>query len=468
MSWLAFANAITKPLWFVFVIFSANALGVSDFGVYTFSISYLLMFSLLMDLGLEQLLIRDVARDKNNLNRYFNNAIAYKFSASVIVAVIVFSIIYFSDYPEKIKQALFIMYFFMLSLSFTTFMRAFFRAFEKIKYESISIVIEKLSAILFAALGLALSFGLYGFLAGLVIGNINCLGYCVWILFKKNKELVFKPEFKEIVKLLKGALPFLVADIFIIIYFRLSSVMIMFITGSETEVGLFNSSYRLIEMYIALPMLLVTPVYPFLSRMFSQKREECLMVAEKIMKILLIIALPLTAIVFTDYIRINEFLFSSQYLAGAEGLRVIILVVIPLSVNVLLGTILAAIGRQKEAAISVGISAGINLILNYFLINSFRYIGASYTVLVSEWIITILYLYFVLRYFGKFSLTMFLPRLLVIGVLTGLINYFVLISNTGVIPALLVSGTIYIFMLFVSGLVKLSHFSEYYKLLKEK
>jgi O-antigen/teichoic acid export membrane protein len=468
LSWLVIANILTKPLWFLFVIFSANKLGVSDFGIYTFSISYLLMFSMILDLGLEQLLIRDIAKDKRNLNSYFNNGICYKFFASLLLILILCTILYFSSFSIRIKYSLFLMLFFVLTTSFMTYLRAFFRAFEKIKYESISIIIEKISAITFAGLGLLLSFGLFGFLTGLVLGNIVSLCYCAVVLFKKNDTLVFNPIVGEIRTLLKKALPFLVADVFIIIYFRLSSVMIMFITGSETQVGLYNSSYRLIEMYLALPTLLVTPVYPFLSRTFKENKQQSIDVAGKILKVLLLVSIPVTVIVFVDYIRINELLFSSQFSAGAYGLKIIILVIVPLSINVLLGTILAAIGKQKEAAVSVGISAFINLALNFILIHSFQYVGASFSIVISEWIITGLYLFFVIKYFGKLNIFSFMIKLLIIAIITGLIVYLLNIYSIQILISISAGVLLYFALLFLFRLMKISQFNEYYKILTEK
>ncbi len=427
-----------------------------------------MMFAIILDIGLEQLLIREVARDRNNLNSYFNNGISYKFIASLILVLILSLVLYSTSYSLRIKHSLIIMLFFVMTTSFTTYIRAFFRAFEKIKYESISIIIEKISAVIFAGLALLLSLGLFGFLTGLVLGNVASLSYCAIVLFKKNDTLVFKLQVEQIRSLVRKALPFLAADIFIIIYFKLSSVMVMFITGSENQVGLYNSSYRLIEMYIALPTLFVTPVYPFLSRNFKENKALCIEIAGKIMKILLIFAVPLTVIVFADYLRVNELLFSTQYSAGAFGLKIIILVIIPLSVNVLLGTILAAIGRQKEAAYTVGISACINLILNMILINYYQYIGASISIVICESIITVLYFRNVVRYFGHINLLVFVTKLAVVALFTGLISYVLNLYSVPVIVSIITDALAYTILLFMSGLLKVSQFREYSRLLLER
>jgi len=390
LSWLVTANFLTKPLWFVFFIFSANKLGVADFGIYTFSFSFVLMFSIFLDMGFERLLIKEVAFNKDDVNLYFNNTITYKFFSSIFFIIIFSVIIIYSSYSERIKVALFIMLFFLISTIFLSFLRAIFRAYEKIKYESISIIIEKLSIILFAFIGLIVN-GLFGFLIGLVFGNLLSLSYCAYFLFKKIPALVFKPIYTSIGKLFKNALPFLIAEIFINVYFRLCSVMIMFITNSEVYVGLFNSSYRLIDMYISVPTLLVTPLYPFISRSFINNKTECLDIINKILKILLIISLPIVLVTFIDSIRINNFLFTSQYAQAYLGLKIVIFTIVALSINMLFGTILAAVGKQKNVAIAIVIATIINIITNYFLIQKFNYIGACYTTVITEFLITIAY-----------------------------------------------------------------------------
>lgn len=468
LSWLVIANIFTKPLWFVFVIYSANILGVNDFGIYTFSVSFLFMFSMLLDMGLEQLLIRDVAKDRDSINIYFNNAITYKLLATILVFLIILTIIFFSDYSEKIKISLFIMFFFIFSTSFITFLRAFFRAYEKIKYESYSILIEKLGIILLATIGLFSGLKLYGFLIGLVIGNFICLIFSGILLFKKINNLFFKPQLNKIILLLRNALPFLIADIFIIIMYRFSSVLIMFITGSEEQVGLYNSSYRLIEMYLAFPMMMVTPIYPFISRSFHENKPQSIDVASKILKILLLVSFPISIIVFFDYVRVNQFLFTKQYIDAASGLKIIILTIIPLSMNVLFGTILAAINRQKEAAISVGICMTVNIILNFILINIFQYIGAAITLVISETLITLMYYIFVKKYFGNFNMSMFLKKFIIVIFLLIAVTIFVISLNLNVIISLTIIFLFYFFFIFLLQLIKKEQIKEYYKLLISK
>ena len=467
LSWLVTANFLTKPLWFLFLIFSANELGVADFGIYTFSFSFLLMFSILQELGLESLVIKDVAANKNNLNLYFNNVITYKFLSSIFIILIFTVIIIYSSYSEKINIALIIMLFFILSFPVLTLFRAFFRAYEKFKYESISIIIEKFSAMLFAFIGLMVN-GLFGFLIGLVIGNLLSLSYCVYFLFKQIPVLVFKPTFISIPKLLKDALPFAAAEIFITIYFRLSSVMIMFITDSEVYVGLFNSSYRLIEMYIALPTLLVAPLYPFISRSFVDNKTECMAIANKIIQILLIISLPIVIVVFIDPIRINNFLFTSQYSEAYLGLKTVIFTIIPLSLNVVFGTILAAIGKQKNAAIAIGIATVINLITNYFLIQKFNYIGACYTIVLTESLVTILYYINIRKYFGHFTLKQFNLKLGCVLIIFSSTYYLSMYYSISILITLLIFISFYFVLLFVFKIFKVSQIKNYYKLITEK
>ena len=467
ISWLVTANFLTKPLWFVFFIFSTNKLGVVDFGIYTFSLSFVLMFLIFLDMGFERTIIKEVALNKDNLNLYFNNTFTYKFFSSIFIILIFLAIITYSSYSERIKVALFIMLFFLIFTSFLTFFRSLFRAYEKFKYESISIVIEKLSVILFAFIGLIVN-GLFGFLIGLVFGTLLSLSYCVYFLFKKISSLVFKPTHTSIGKLFKNALPFLVADIFMTIYFRLCSVMIMFITNSEVYVGLFNSSYRLIEMYVVLPALLVTPLYPFISRSFIDNKTECLDIINKILKILLIISLPTVLIIFIDSIRINNFLFTSQYSQAHFGLRIIIFTIVPFSMNMLFGTILAAIGKQKNVAIAIGIATIINIITNYFLIQRFNYIGACYTTVMTEALITILYYISIRKYFGKFNLQKFNLKLGFILIILGLIYYLSMYYSINILITLLVFTLLYLILLFIFRIVEISQLKNYYKLIKEK
>jgi len=70
---------VSKVIAFGYVILFARLLGPRNFGVYSFVIAYLALFTTIADLGLNRLVMRDVSRNPSQLGLYFWNILALRF-----------------------------------------------------------------------------------------------------------------------------------------------------------------------------------------------------------------------------------------------------------------------------------------------------------------------------------------------------------------------------------------------------
>ena len=66
------ANIITSILSLILVIYIARYLGDVIYGKYSFALVFTGMFGVLTNLGMDQLIIREVARDKSKASKYYN------------------------------------------------------------------------------------------------------------------------------------------------------------------------------------------------------------------------------------------------------------------------------------------------------------------------------------------------------------------------------------------------------------
>jgi polysaccharide transporter, PST family len=453
LSFLAISNLITKPLWFIYFIFVVNKLGLTDFGIYTYSISFLAFFGLIIDFGLDQLLTRDIAQNRDLTNKYFNNILIFKLFASLVFIILVFIAIYLINPDEKIREAIQIMILFSITTYLFCFCRAFFRAYEIFKYEAISIIIEKFSGIFFSAIALLFSLGLNGFLIGLLTGNFLCLFYCLFILLKKIKIIKFQYDSSTLKIITRKAIPFVVIEIFINLYFKLASIIIFHITGTTEQVGLFNTSFRLLEMYTTIPLLIVTPVYPVIARTYLSQRKDALNITTKIFKFLLLLSSIITTFIFFDYIRINNFLFKESFSEAAVGLRLNFLIIIPLSLNVLLGNIILAIHKQKYSLYTLILNSILYFLLIIVMVYKYQYIGACITIVICEWFIFITYFYCINKYFGYLNIWRYSFKLLVVCLITGLFITIFKILDINLILTMMCSSIFITILLFASRLL---------------
>ena len=71
-------------LLFVLMILAGRSLGSHDFGVFSFALSLASIFAIITDFGLDDLVVREVARDRRLAGEYFGKIFVWKLILSVI------------------------------------------------------------------------------------------------------------------------------------------------------------------------------------------------------------------------------------------------------------------------------------------------------------------------------------------------------------------------------------------------
>jgi len=75
---LIIANITNMILGMLYGIYTARYLGAEGYGIISFSLAFINLFTIFGDIGLQQLMLREVARDKSLLGKYFGNILTTK------------------------------------------------------------------------------------------------------------------------------------------------------------------------------------------------------------------------------------------------------------------------------------------------------------------------------------------------------------------------------------------------------
>lgn len=127
------------------------------------------------------------------------------------------------------------------------------------------------STVLIVALVVA-GTGVIPLVAVLVPANLAALALTRITVRGKMPRL---PRFQLTVSLplLRDTVPFAIAIALSVTYFRLSVVLVSLIAGAN-QLGIFSYSYRIVEVLVGLPPLVIGAAYPILARAASDDRER--------------------------------------------------------------------------------------------------------------------------------------------------------------------------------------------------
>ncbi|MCX6742674.1 MAG: oligosaccharide flippase family protein, partial [Candidatus Parcubacteria bacterium] len=449
-TWLTISYIGQKLFAFIYFTIIARILGASNIGQYVFAISFTTILSVFIDFGLSQVLIRESAKYLEKANIYLNNILTIKIFLSAITYLAAIIIINILNKPALTLNMVYLAGVIMIFDSFTLSFWAIFRAYQNLKFESISIIINQILIVSVGLISVLLKFPLYFLVIALFSGCIFSFFYSLILL---KTKLNFKFQFqwnKEIVKLLlKIAFPFALAAIFTRIYTFIDQVLLSVLIGDQS-VGWYSVAYKITYALQFVPAAFAAAIYPAMSNYFLYDNSKLKQIFEKSMFFLIIISLPiafgLTAL--ADKIIIG--FYGTGYQPSILTLRIFIFAVISLFLSYPVGSLLNACNKQTINTINMGVTMVLNIILHIILIPKFQHIGAAIATLISLSLLFILNLIWVpkiIKYDFKFLLVkagkaIFASLIMFLFILYAKqsINYLVLV----VLGALIYTGILYL------------------------
>jgi len=413
-SYLTLALIIQKIISFSYFTLLARYLGPADLGKYYFAISFTTIFAILIDLGFSNVLTREVAKDQKRSAYWLGNILTLKIPLAVLTAVAVFIMIQALGYNSLTRTLVYISCFSMILDSFTYTFFAISRGFHNLKYESISSIIFQLIVLVIGYSALLLGGGLVAAVAALALASLYNFIYS-WTIVQRKIGVAVKLvyDWLTIKLILKISWPFAVYAIFQRLYVYLDSVLLSILAGDE-QVGLYQVAFKIIFALQFLPMAFTASLYPALSSYWQTNRAQLAISFERAINYLLIISWPIIvgALILADKIVL---LFKEGYGGAVLPLQISIISLVFIFLNFPIGSLLNACDRQRRNTFNMGIVTSLSVLMNFLLIPQWQAAGASLTVLVTNFLMFILGIYWVKKviiYKLKKNLLVFLKVLL--------------------------------------------------------
>ena len=384
-AWRAFADAASKVASIALYVVMARELGDAGFGVFTFALMYATLFTALAYFGQDAVLVREVARDRPLLGRYFGNTIALKLLLAVPVLLVALAILALVGASETtlIVTALLGLALTVEAALATVF--AVFQAYERMRNIALVLIAQRFAT---AGVGIAALLAGAGVVAVAVIyvgGALLAVAIGLALLRQVGRPRlqVSPPTWPA---LMTAAVPLGIAGVFGTILFRIDTI-ILAAFESTAVVGDYGAAYRLLEATLFLGWAIGGAVYPVLSRLDLSERLAD--VFEQSLKLTLTATLPLAvgAAVLAD--PLVETLYGTDFDEAAPALQLLAPSIVLFPIAYVTGLFLIARRRQRFVAVLYGLVTALNVLLNLVLIPAFSLNGAALTTSVTELVLVV-------------------------------------------------------------------------------
>jgi len=417
---LSVAEFILRFVSFLIVVYLARILGPENFGKIGWARGILAFFMLIPDLGLVILGVREVARNKDDINIYAGNIIALRLVLAFFSFGLLLIFVSLIHKPIQIKY-LIIFYGFIL-FSYALSIKWLFQGIERMEFIGIS----KILMMFFYAASIFILVKNPGQLLLIpclwFLGNFISVVFLMYIFVKKFGKISLKFNFSFWKNLLKRALPMGTASMMIPIYYNFDIVMLGFIKG-EKVVGWYSAAYRIILFTWTFIPIFVNVIFPSMSRYYknSEKKLQTLIISST--KLLSVVALPLGVGGMILARPIMGLLYGEEFSGGVVAFQILIWSVVIIYIRCIYEHSFLACDKEKRYLFGVIWGALTNIVLNLILIPRFGLKGAAVATVIANLVLSG-YLFYYLRIVKRMEIVKLLLKPFVAAVLMGGVVYY--------------------------------------------
>lgn len=430
---------IVRIITFFVTLILVRYLGSGNFGRYSLVYAFLSFFQIFLNMGVDQIIVRELSRSFQRGAELLGNAITLIFFSSLIGLLLCWTILPWIHYPQDLK---FLIYLASLSMifSFGALFNNIFQAQLLMKYIAAVTIVMK---VLLAIFTLMLIF-LKAKLAYFIILNLLISTAQAGFMFYQSRKFLqirLMMDLRIWKELLKNSWPLAVSILFISIYTRINQVMLFSMKGKE-ELGFYVAALKFAEMPFIIVGAFMVSAFPLFSKYSQSAAEKLGKTYEKTLKYLMIFILPVAMMTMLYSKQIILACYGQAFLPAQAALAVLIWSTVFVYIATVYGHLLIATNLQTFVIIFTGSLAISNVLLNLILIPRFGSLGAAVATTVSYALgIPVSYLFKETKQFAKAAVkSMIKPFLAVL--LAGYSVYF--LSSLHLIFNLTLTGFIYL------------------------
>lgn len=381
--WMMAEKIIRGVSVLVVSIYVARYLGPEQFGILSYAVSFVAIFSGIGTLGLDNIVIRNLVRDPDNRDTILGTAFSLKIGGSVALIGIVLIAMGFTSAEFSTKILVFIISCGMLfkSLNVIDF---FFQAQVKAKYITFSQLITVVISLSAQIALIIMKMPLIWF-AGVIALENMIMGIALISMYLIEKRTISRWRFGKSVanSLLKDSWPLFLATLLNMIYLRIDQVMIKEMLTNEL-LGNYAAAVRLSEAWYIIPMTIAASFFP---AVIDAKKDNDDIFKERMQFLFgllfwsaIIISIP--TVFLSEHII--HFLYGNKYIYSASVLRIHIWTCLFVFLYVASSKYLLAENLVLIVLFQTAVAAAINVVLNMILIPRYGIAGAAWASLFAQ------------------------------------------------------------------------------------
>ena len=219
--------------------------------------------------------------------------------------------------------------------------------------------------------------------------------------------------------LLRESLPIAAAIAMNVVYLRLLMILVS-VQTDERETGLFATAFRIFEILLGIPTLVLAVALPLLAVAGAEDRERLRYALQRMTETAVAASLLLVLVTVVLAEEAIVLLGGEDYREAAPTLRVLAFALLGIFVSQVLTLGLVSLRRQRAVALANALTLVLVVVLGTVLVEAYEGMGAAVAAVATEAVLALLLFGLLARSVDGVPLRLgLLPRILAAGVLGG-------------------------------------------------
>jgi len=437
---LLLGNIFSKFCSLAFWVVAARHIGVSQFGKFSFALSFAVSFLVLGDLGLNIVAVREVAADKSLASKYLGNIVILKMIVSAILLGTIFITITLLNYPLDTTRVVYIIGISIFFTFFSTALRWSFHAFQKMEYDALVHIAGGILLLTLCFITLYLRKGLIGFALAHCSTSIFVFCLIFFITVKKFAKPKLGIDWGLWKYLIPAAIPVGLVTILCTLRVNIDTVMLSLLKG-DAPVGWYNAGVKLVKVLELIPSMFTLALFPVMVDFYKTSSDSLRMVFSKSIEYMFLLAVPIAVGITVLADKIIFLIWGAEFSQAVPALQILVWRAAIFFLSIVTCWCLYTINKQKIPMYIYTAGIIINISINLILIPKLSYIGVAIAGVITESIIAALLFFFAFRSLRVNPFHFRMLKITIASLLMGTITW--IIKDFNVIVVVLISMIFY-------------------------
>jgi len=375
---LTFLRFVEPALAMVVIVAVSRLLGTEALGGYSFIITFISMFGVIGQLGLQALLTREVAANKEKSSSYVSAALFLGLGSSILLAFIINGAKGYFNLSAVVSYGVFLMSLNLFPMFVIATFEAVFMGWQRTKLILYQNLAGNIVRVILSLVFIGLGFGLASLVVAILISSVLSVLLCAFTYVKCLGRLSWRVDPGVSLRLLKTSPTFLLITLVAVLSARLDVLILTKLTNM-TQVALYAAAYKLFEATMIVPQSYMRASFPHLSALFRSRPDSFGQTNRDMLGHMLLYAFPTAALTFALAPFVISVLYGAKFSSSATLLQILAIGLLPWTMGRTTANLLLATNLQRYDLMCGTLTVITSVALNVLMIPLYGAKGAAFS-----------------------------------------------------------------------------------------